>query len=1303
MRRLQRLANERHAQQQQLTATYQDGLDAARKKRFETQKPAEQTYQAAIAHAHDLDAGAREDENAENARVTSALRREYQQRREELDRRRKQAEQQAKKKRDEGGWEIKSVYDSRKDRPRVRLEEVLERIKKMRTHLTETHDAAADVLQTRLLGMQPDQPPQSPASAEPDAGATPTDDQVEARVQAMEGEAHGARDTAQLLYDGWLSRLFDAANLGVFLLAVFAITFVATAATVGLNPLERSLTLGAAAAAGVVAIVCAVLWLVVRPAGRRQSRDRYQQVLTPMGAALQHGAQAEALATLRATQHQRQLVEQRDADLKRLDDQVAAELDATLQRITTEREEIDQQYPARLRQARDDHQAAIERFDKQLQQSLQDATATRDQVLRESEQLLQETEARLTQQRDAAWAKMKTAWLDGCSEISEELAAQSARCERLFPNWEETQYQSWDKPQEPSLAVEFGRATLNLATIKHGLPEDPSLRPQQTVFQIPTLVTLREQPSLLISAEGEARRQAVELLKAVTLRFLTGQPPGKVRMTLLDPMGLGEGLSPFMHLADYEEDLISGRIWSEARDIDEQLGRLTAHMETVIQKYLRSEYDTIHEYNAQAGEVAEPFHLLVANGFPYNFTDSAAKRLVTLASRGPQCGVYVLATIDERQRLPTDFNLDDLRADAVNLHWDAQRHGFTWRYPAFEHLPLETATPPQSERMIEVIRQAGDAARDAIKVEVPFSVVAPDGEFWRQSCASELRVPVGRAGAKRLQDVRLGRGTSQHLLVAGKTGSGKSTFLHALVTSAALHYAPSEVEFYLVDFKKGVEFKSYANNRLPHARVIAVESEREFGLSVLERLDKELTRRGELYRECGAQNVADFRAANPNVPMPRILLVIDEFQELFTEDDRLAQESTLLLDRLVRQGRAFGVHVILGTQTLAGAYSIARSTLGQIAVRVALECSEADSHLILADERNQAARFLSRPGEAIYNDQNGLVSANEPFQVVWLPDGERAERLAELDNYRSANGLPEADTIVFEGNAPADPGANQLLLQQLQAPAPADEAATTGLPPTAYLGDSVSIGPPAHAEFGRHAGANLLVVGSQENAALGVMAASVLSLAASAPGARVVILDGSRPGETSHGVWQQVLDAARAECELVDPRNAAGAIGEIAQEVGRRDAEDDANAQPIYLVVWSGGRFRDLRKSEDDFSFSMSSDDKPASADKNLAEVLQNGPSLGVHTLVWVDGYNQAARMFDRATMREFALRVAFQMSAADSSNLLDSPAAANLKQHRALLYNDETGAAEKFRPYGAPSAEWLASLAVGSAVRTED
>src|SRR6185295_2180959 len=232
---------------------------------------------------------------------------------------------------------------------------------------------------------------------------------------------------------------------------------------------------------------------------------------------------------------------------------------------------------------------------------------------------------------------------------------------------------------------------------------------------------------------------------------------------------------------------------------------------------------------------------------------------------------------------------------------------------------------PSEAECTRIMLEVGAQAVKALRVEVPFTSIAPAaGNWWTEDSRGGLSVPLGRAGATRLQHLRLGHGTSQHVLIAGKTGSGKSTLLHTLVTNAALRYSPDELEMYLVDFKKGVEFKTYVTHELPHARVVAVESEREFGLSVLRKLDAELTRRGQMFREAGAQDVAGFRKLAPGTTLPRVLLIVDEFQEFFVEDDKLAQEASLLLDRLVRQGRAFGLHVVLGSQSLGGSYTLAR-------------------------------------------------------------------------------------------------------------------------------------------------------------------------------------------------------------------------------------------------------------------------------------------------------------------------------------------------------------------------------------------
>jgi len=177
-------------------------------------------------------------------------------------------------------------------------------------------------------------------------------------------------------------------------------------------------------------------------------------------------------------------------------------------------------------------------------------------------------------------------------------------------------------------------------------------------------------------------------------------------------------------------------------------------------------------------------------------------------------------------------------------------------------------------------------------------------------------------------------------------------------------FAGPRSELYLIDFKKGVEFKTYATHALPHARAIAVESDREFGLSVLQKLDGELSRRGDLFRKIGVQDINGYRGAVPDAIMPRTLLIIDEFQEFFTEDDKLAQDAALLLDRLVRQGRAFGVHVLLGSQTIGGSSGLGRSTIGQMAVRVALMTSEGGFATHSRRRQLRSAAPLGGPGES---------------------------------------------------------------------------------------------------------------------------------------------------------------------------------------------------------------------------------------------------------------------------------------------------------------------------------------------------
>jgi hypothetical protein len=893
---------------------------------------------------------------------------------------------------------------------------------------------------------------------------------------------------------------------------------------------------------------------------------------------------------------------------------------------------------------------------------------------------------------ESDWNFVSGKWRDGLAGVHEMAADVNHQLGDLFPDWNSVYWQNWTPPEDIPPVIRFGQYRVDLADVPNGIPEHERLKDSQpTALTLPALLSFPRNFSLLIEATDQGRIQAAQLLQAVMYRMLTSLPPGKVRFTIIDPVGLGQNFASFMHLADFDEALVTSRIWTEAQRIEQRLADLTEHMENVIQKYLRNQFDSIEDYNVHAGEVAEPYRVLVVANFPANFNTEAVRRLVSIASSGPRCGVYTLISVDSKQNLPVGFELQELEQPGVHLCGADGR--FAWQDPDFGPYPLQIDAPPPEELGTRLLKTVGARAKEAKRVEVPFEFVAPRrDDWWTADSRRGISVPLGRVGATKRQHLQLGVGTAQHVLVAGKTGSGKSTLLHALINNISLLYSPTEIELYLVDFKKGVEFKTYANHGLPHARVVAIESEREFGLSVLQRLDAELKQRAERFRVVGAQDVAGYRQANGNSPMPRILLIVDEFQEFFVEDDRVAQDASLLLDRLVRQGRAFGLHVLLGSQTLGGAYSLARSTIDQMAVRIALQCSENDAHLILSED-NSAARLLSRPGEAIYNDANGLVEGNNPFQVVWLDDSRRDAYLENIHALFEERHLPAQPQVVFEGNIPADIDKNLALHELLATPTwPAQMKV-----PNVWLGDAVAIKDPTAAVFRQRSGNNLIVVGQQEEPALGILTSALISLAAQlpathrpgAPAVSFFILDGSLEESPQAGYLQKVSTVLPHPCRAGDWRAAPDLIGEIAAEVDRRQKERKTEGPSIFLLIYDLPRFRELRRSEDDFSFSSRPDDKPNPA-QQFSTILREGPGVDVHTLAWCDSMNNLMRMIDRATLREFELRILFQMSANDASNLVDNPLAAKLGVNRAFFHSEEQGRLEKFRPYGRPTEDWL-------------
>jgi len=953
---------------------------------------------------------------------------------------------------------------------------------------------------------------------------------------------------------------------------------------------------------------------------------------------------------------------------------------------------------------------------RRLEEKLSRATAKNDQFLRQGLERLQQERndlverlksdagaerRRLEESRSTDKKRMESDqhsqrraleadWKETTRSVYDAFAAARGSTDRLFPDWRTALWENWQAPREFVSAAPFARLEVDLEQLAGPSPRDPRLTlPGPAKFSVPLLLTFPDRGSILFETKDSGRDLVIAALNNLVLRLFAGAPAGRVVFTILDPLDLGQSFAGLMHLTDHEDRLINRRIWTQPEHIEQRLAELNEHIEKVTQLYLRNEYATIAEYNQQAGRIAEPYHFLVVADFPVNFSDLAVRRLFSIIASGPRCGVFTLIHWDQRKSTTTEFIPDDLRKASVCVRSKGGRFFFADK--PLEGTSLVLDRPPDPDLATAFLEKVGRGSVDFNRVEMPFAEIAPDeSAFWTLETAAELRVAIGRTGATKFQHLALGKGTRQHALIAGKTGSGKSTLFHVIITNLALWCGTDQVEFYLVDFKKGVEFKCYATHRLPHARVVAIESDREFGLSVLERADEELRRRGDLFRRLGVQDLPGYKRAGGAEPLPRTLLIIDEFQEFFVEDDRISQTASLLLDRLVRQGRAFGIHVLLGSQTLGGAYTLARTTLGQMVVRIALQCNEADALLIMDDD-NPAPRLLSRPGEAIYNDSAGALEGNSPFQVVWLSEDERESWLKKVRVRAGQTAAPPPGPVVFEGNAPADVRDNRLLQGLLEAASirPAPDA-------RAWHGAPNSIKGPTEVVFQRQNGNNLLIIGQRNESALAMLGTSLVSLAAQHPRdtARFIVLDVTSPGSRHRVFLENIVRAIPHETALAGHSELDGIFAKLADELGQRTDSHRAGAAPaVYLFIHSIERFKGLRH-EDEFSMTLDDTGSSAHPGKQLDKLLCEGTHLGFHVICTCDTLNNASRFFSRKTISEFELRVLFQMSANDSASLIDTAKAATLGLHRALLQNAQAGTLETFRPYALPDDAWIEEAA---------
>ena len=812
----------------------------------------------------------------------------------------------------------------------------------------------------------------------------------------------------------------------------------------------------------------------------------------------------------------------------------------------------------------------------------------------------------------------------------------------------------------------------------------------------PVLIRFNEKCNLVFEINQYFdKNTVVSNVKSNILRLLASFPPAKINFVFIDPLGLGNNFSEFMSLNDYDESLVGTRVWTEYQDIDKILKEMTSHMEEVIQKHLRNQYKTITEYNEDNKELAEPYRVLVIFDFPSKFSDESIKRLISITENGPRCGVYTIIVRNTEAKVPYGFDTSDLYKNSRVIRYKDWLRIDDDNFGEYYFSPDEF---PPTLVLDKVIKTVGEAVQSTPKIDVTYKTLIghakiTNNSYWTYSTKNLLEIPIGitAVGKRKIQSLMLGGpGNNHYALLVGQTGSGKSNLLHVIITTGALMYPPDELELYIIDFKEGVEFKPYADIRLPHCKVIAIESEREFGISILRRLMEEQHKRSELFKDAGVRDIESYREKT-NIKLPRVLLIVDEFQMFFAGNDQIAVESKSILDHLARQGRNCGMHYILSTQSLMGVASdISRSTLAQIETRIALKCTDSDSRLILSDD-NSEARLLLKPGEAIYNDRGGLKEGNNRMQIALFGDNDRKEYSTQLRKLVNSKGIRQVP-IIFEGNAPAKFEACPEFAEAIKKGCWLGNVKSVN----SYIGESISIKPTVSFCFKRQNSNNALIVTKEEKEAVAMTATSVLSISAQLKQKDVEfhVVDLTKIDETWADVPEMLREFLPHRVEIYGKRDLRSLMVGFRTLLDNRMNSDNSNFNEVFLILLEPQRAIELRDEQQDFSFT-SIPNKEGTLNDTLKLLINEGPELGIHVIACFDSYSSFEKVFSRGNLQFFSMRVIGVMNSEDSERLIDSSEGSKIDKANRLIYydDDRPGLLEKFRPFDLPTKAYISLI----------
>jgi S-DNA-T family DNA segregation ATPase FtsK/SpoIIIE len=796
----------------------------------------------------------------------------------------------------------------------------------------------------------------------------------------------------------------------------------------------------------------------------------------------------------------------------------------------------------------------------------------------------------------------------------------------------------------------------------------------------------------IVQSDDSTAEDAVAFLNSIILRIST-LLPNQSRFTLIDPSGHGRSFPLRRLLQDVRES--EEQVYSELREVIRDIRRINEDVLGLVEKF---------EDLPDEARASEKFEFVFAADFPNGYDRRAIDELFNIATTGTRAGRYVFIHLNSAHPLPRDVSIEQLKnATQLTPHQHPQvPAGYSYRADGL---------PPQ-QTIQDILAKVEDSAPPEHALVWENVAALPSRQWWQESSEKIIETPVG--GSQQEMEIWFGVNEEgrpcAHGMLGAMTGSGKSNLYHVLIMGLSIRYSPEQLQLYLIDGKDGVEFQPYQD--LPHAAVVSLKSSPALSRSVLTELLEEKERRNALF---AAENVRDFSAYRAKGhTLPRILLLIDEYQELFENDPNGEASASLL--QIAQQGRSAGIHMLLGSQQFGAPGMLNQSAiLGNVHLRMAMKMdySKVQALTEFGPRGKSLIRSCDLPGKIVVNDKTGEDSGNTYGKVALISTDEQNELVGELSDFAKSQGQTR-QPIVFHGAAQPKIIEHPAIRRFAAQPAPSladiekiarkpvaesgfgiQDWTTSEKPLAAWVGQEFNVRGGSPVAIRRTYSHNAAIIGSNKSCREGILAGIICSAASLLGNDHIqfAFYDRSLAADSVPPTPRLLHENLLSPGGFTSTYYASESDAEVfitsleAEMAARKSAADEGREAPsILAVINEPNRSSSLRRSSSRFSKESNQ------LLEKLLFLLTDGPQHGIHIIALAGGVKLLGHTFDeRRDFEFFNHRFALQMSEDDSFAFVGNRRASQLQKDApvpvvALYSNNEAGTAIRFKPFSIES-----------------